>query len=363
MKVTVAQKNLRRALAFCERIAARNTSLPILANTLLKTENGRLRISATNLEVGIHAVIGARVEGVGEVAVPARILSDVVNAIGDDALSLLVSKDSLIIHTPSLKTTILCQEAKEYPIIPKITTEPCAKVESADLASLLGSVIDSVALSESRPELAGMYLRLAPKEIIAAATDSFRLVERRLANKTDTQHAVIVPRATVAELLRLVSNTAGEVAIRIGDNQIAFTHDEFELISRLVDGRYPDYTKVIPEKTTTKVIVGKEEFEKAIRTAALFSSSIADIKLACHGGMLTVTARNSAKGEAEATVPVTTTGEEFELSLNHAYFLDGLKIIPTENVVLEYTGKGTALILRPEDGPSGIVYLIMPLRA
>lgn len=164
------------------------------------------------------------------------------------------------------------------------------------------------------------------------------------------------------ELARVLTDVDGDLHIVTGDNQVMFIHDDFEIVSRLIDGKYPDYHKVIPERALSKVLARKNDLEDAVKAAALFSSSISDVKIECGADGVTVTAKNSSKGEAQTTVEGNLKGDPFEITLNHHYFLDGLKAIDTDKVVLEFTGKGSPFVLRPNDDKKEATYLIMPLR-
>jgi len=363
MKLTVNQKNLRRALSLVERVVARNVALPILSNVLLKTENGRLKISATNLEVGINYLIGAKIEEVGDIAVPARIFSDFINNVNEESITLTTKNNSLLINSKKYKTQILGFDTKEYPIIPKIKESGICIISAKQLQTALSQVIDSVALSESRLELAGLYARFKSNELTLAATDSFRLVERIVSVPCSQETSIIIPRNTVTELIRVTSEIEGDITVHISENQVAFVSDDCEMISRLIDGKYPDYKRVIPEKFHSKTIVSKDELEKNARLAGLFSSSISDIKLTSTKDKLQISAKNSDRGEAQIEIEAILKNESFEISLNYHYLLDGLKIMPTGRVVIEFTGVGSPLVLRPEGDSAQLVYLIMPLRS
>lgn len=362
MKVIVHKKNLQRALGFVERVTSKNTALPILSNLLLKTENGRLRLLATNLEVGISAAIGAKVEQPGQIAVPGRILADFVRAAQGEVISLTTEQKTLSVDAGAYKTSLLCFDAAEYPLIPKIDGPATYTIPSTELGRMIASVIDSVAVSESRPELAGALLSFQDEASVMAATDSFRLVECRIPMRNKQKTSVIVPRGALTELLRILTGVDGDITVKVADNQIAFSHEDVEVVSRLIDGKYPDYHKVIPEKFLAKALVRKDELENAAKIAALFSSSISDIKLDGLNGRIHVNAKNASKGEVQADIEANTKGDAFDIALNYHYFLDGLKIIPTEKVVIEFTGKGSPFVLRPNNDDKNLVYLIMPLR-
>ena len=362
MKITVHKDRLQRVLGFVERVTSRSATLPILSNILLETENGRLRVSATNLEIGVSSLIGAKVEDEGRIAVPAKTLSDFIRGVSEENIGLELKQNTLTVRAGKYRTTILCFDAGEYPIIPKISGGNEFDVAAQDFRSLLTSTADSIAASDSRQELAGAFLRFEEDSMTMAATDIFRLAEQRIPGAFAHGGSAIIPRGTITELGRILSDIEGRLQIRIAENQIAFTHDEFEVISRLIDGKYPDYRKIIPEHSLTRVLVRRDEVENAAKVAALFSSSISDIKIECDEHELRISGKNSSKGEATAGVESNMKGESFEVSMNYHYFLEGLKILPSEKVVLEYTGKGSPFVLRPNDDESRIVYLIMPLR-
>ncbi len=362
MNITVSQKNLKQALFLVERVAARNSSLPILQNILLKTEQGRLRVSATNLEIGITMRIGAKIEEVGEIAIPGRILSEFISTIQQDAITLTTKNNSLFVDAEHCKTQILGFDAKEYPLIPKIKEPPICRIPGAVLKDIAASILDSVAISEARPELAGMCMRFAGDTLVCAATDSFRLIERMVSLKSVANQTIIIPRATVTELIRIGGEVSDDLDMRIGDNQLSLVSDDFELVSRLVDGKYPEYAKFIPEKALSKALVSKDDLGQKIRLAGLFSSSISDVKLECSDNSITIAAKNSSRGEVKASLPALLKNEPFEIILNFQYLLDGLKAISTPKVLLEFTGQGGPLVMRPDDDKRSLVYLVMPLR-
>ena len=266
------------------------------------------------------------------------------------------------INSEKYKTQILCFDAKDFPIIPKIKTKSLASIPTKLLRNSLLTVLDSVAVSETRPELSGVLVDLSNDKVVFAATDSFRLTEKRVDFKNTQKQTMILPRNTVVELIRICSDIEGELDFNINDNQISFSNDDFEIVSRIVDGNYPDYKKVIPDKFISRVLVKKEELEKTIRLAGLFSTNISDIKISCLENKVVILAKNSDKGEIETSIDASLKNEAFDVSLNFHYLLDGLKIIETDKVIIEFTGQGSPLVLRSNDDKKDLVYLIMPLR-
>ena len=363
MKITVNQKNLKKAINLVEKVVSKNTSLPILNNILLKTENGRLKVSATNLEIGVNYIIGAKIEEIGQIAVPARIISDFIGNTVDDKVLLTTKNNILSINSEKYKTQILGFDAKDFPIIPIIKSKPLADMLVKLLKNSFLTVLDSVAVSETRPELAGIYMDFNNEKIVFAATDSFRLTEKRVDFKNFNNQSFIIPRNTVVELIRIANELEGDLSFNASDNQISFSNDDFEMVSRIIDGNYPDYKKIIPEKFISRILVRKDELDKTIRLAGLFSTSISDIKINCSENKMTILAKNSDKGEIETVIDSSLKNQPFDVSLNFHYLLDGLKIMDTEKVIIEFTGQGSPLVIRPTNDKKDVVYLIMPLRS
>lgn len=361
MHLVVNQKNLKRAIGLVEKVVSKNTSLPILQNILLKTENGRLRISATNLELGINTLVGVKIEEVGEIAVPVRIFSDFIGTVQDEKVTLITKNNTLHINTEHYKTKILGFDPKDFPIIPKIKSDTLVSIPAHSLKNSLVKVLDSMAVSEARPELAGVYIQIQNNQAIFVSTDIFRLTEVSMPAQASSSASVILPRNTVTELVRMCGDVEGDVQIKYADNQIAFIADDIELISRVIDGTYPPYKNVIPDKFVSRALIKKSDLESNIRLAGLFSSQISDVKISCAEDKLTITAQNSEKGDIETDIPVTLKNEPFELAINYRYMLDGLKHMPGNEIILEFTGTGSPLVIRPSDDKT-LVYLIMPLR-
>ena len=282
--------------------------------------------------------------------------------IRDEKITLITKNNSLNINSDKYKTQILGFDPKDFPIIPKIKGESFSIVPAKVIKSGLSSILDSIAISEARPELAGVFVQFTDKQLIFSATDSFRLAERIMELKHKEENSFILPRTTVLELIRLLNDVAEDISIKYNDNQVSFSTDNIEIISRLVDGTYPDYKKVIPDKYISRLLVKKEDLDKNVRLAGIFSSNIADIKLSCTEKNLVITAKNSDKGEIQIVTESVLKNEPFDISINHHYLLDGLKIIPTEHVIIEYTGQGSPLVIRPEHSTKDLTYLIMPLR-
>ncbi|MBI2062656.1 MAG: DNA polymerase III subunit beta [Candidatus Yanofskybacteria bacterium] len=361
MDLVVNQKRLISAVRTVEKIVSKNISLPILNTILLKTDNGRLKLSATNLEIGINYWLGVKINENGEIAVPARVFSDFINNVTDEKLSLITKKNTIFINSENYKTQILGIETKDFPIIPQIKKEASFKINSQKVKTALTSVIDSASLSETRPEISGVYVSISSKKAEFAATDSFRLSEKIIDLLDSSAKTFILPRNTVVEIIRVAENIEGDLSFVVSDNQILIYGDDFEIISRLIDGHYPEYKRVIPEKFVALAKVQKSEFEKSIRMASIFSSSISDIKIKADKDLMEISAKNSDRGEIAANLACEIKNKPFEISVNYHYLLDGLKSVSTDHVILEFTGDGGPLVIKGENQKDH-TYVIMPLR-
>ena len=361
MDIIINHQKIQSALRVIERLVSKNISLPILNTILLKTDGARLRLSATNLEFGINYWIPAKVNKNGEIAVPVRVFSDFFNNIYDEKLSLSVNKNIITINSDNYKTKILGMETKDFPLIPKSQSELRFKINSQSLKGGLLGVLEAASLSETRPEIGGIFININKNKAEFAATDSFRLAEKIINLNSEVSKSFIIPRNTAIEIVRILENINEDLSLNISDNQIFIYGNEFEFISRLIDGHYPEYKKIIPDKYISLVKINKVNLEKNIRMASIFSSSISDVKLKADNNNLQITAQNNDRGEIVANIACLTKEIPFEVSVNYHYLLDGLKLISTENVIINFSGDGSPLVLKGEENKDQ-TYVIMPLR-
>ncbi len=361
MKIIINRNKLQAAIRSVERVIGKNISLPILNTILFKTKGGQLRLTATNLEVGIQYRIGAKIEEEGAIAVPARVFSEFIGNVQDEKITLTTEGNILLVNSEHYQTKILGMGTEEFPLIPSLRATVEFKLPGALIKEALGSVIDATSLLETRPELTGVLVGVGHDRVTFAATDSFRLAEYIAPAATGIEKSFILPRATALEIMRLAGEHEGAVDIAVSENQIAARGEDFELVSRLIDGRYPEYKKIIPEKYVEEITLGKQELERNVRMASIFSSSISDLLIKVNKGQMVVTAKNSDRGEIAAQLPCGGATSAFEVTVNYRYLLDGLKIFTGGDIVMGYTGPGSPLVLKGA-GQKHQVYVIMPLR-
>jgi len=352
-------------LGIVKNITGKNLNLPILNTVLMTAKNNLVNFSTTNLEMGINYYLNTPVESEGRVAIPSKIITDFVSNIKDEKIEISLKDNTLSIQSSNFKTKLICFDSKDFPLIPKLKKESPIILSSRVLRNALGSVFDSVSLSQTRPELGGIFVNLNRAKIHFASTDSFRLTERIISASCPKNISVIIPRNTAAELIRILSDYEKDISMNIEENQIQFSSDDFDIISRLIDGRYPDYQKVIPSKFISQALFKKEDLQSNIKLAGLFSSNINDIGLRVDRKEAVVFSKNSDRGEFNSRIKSNFSiqiEEPFEVLLNYNYLADGLKNMPSDDVLFEYTGEGAPVVLKPKDPELNFTYLIMPLK-
>ncbi len=376
MVCTCTQENLLQGLSLVGHIAGKNAQLPILANVLIQAEGGQLKISTTNLEMAISVIVRGRVDQPGEYTVPAKLFQEYVSLLGEGKVELSLTNDGLEIKADGKVTNIKGIAATEFPLIPKLAKGSAYQLEAEPLRQALQQVAFAVSASDSRPELAGVacYFHSAggPGTLMLAATDSYRLSERKLNLVTGGNQAeakCIVPARAVQEIARILSSYKDDVAMpekidwAMAENQLAVSFGSVELVSRLIEGSFPDYKRIIPTQFRTHCRVKRTELMRAIRASSLFSrQGIYDVKLEMTtDGSLTVSSSDTGTGAHRATLQAVVEGESNKVTLNFKYVNDGLAAMDTDQVTLSVIDSMNAVVVRPE-GREGFQYVVMPIR-
>jgi DNA polymerase-3 subunit beta len=363
MKLQVTQANLAKALNTVARIANSRNPLAILSNVLLKTENNRLSIAATNLDIGITHFIGSKIEREGAITVPARLMQDFVSSLPDGVLSLELTENKLHIATNQYKSTINGIVADDFPVMPAIKEGVTWKSPAADFKKALSQVVFAASSDDARPVLNGVYFHAASGRAVVAATDSYRLAENKL-SKVSKPVNFLVPATATQDLLRIISDTDKEIAVTHDDQQVLFEVGDISLVARLIEGNYPDYRKLVPTKFTTVAKLARADFLNIAKVSALFARESAGsitIKADKDDNSVSINAIASQLGEntASADAKITSGGE---ITLNSRYLIDALNAFTTNEIEFCFNGKLEPIILRSVGEPD-YLHLIMPLRS
>jgi DNA polymerase-3 subunit beta len=369
MKIICVVSKLKEAIDNGERIITKNLTLPILNNLLLRTEKNNLIVSSTNLEVGVHSWLSCKIIEGGEMTIPAKLLSGIVSNLKNGNIELETKKGKgLIIKADNYKGEIKGQDAQDFPIIPKITKDHHINLSAQELADSLSQVIPFTSISETRPEITGVLFKKEKNQefISLVSTDSFRLSEKKifLKNKFKSEEfSFIIPQKTAAEALRL-SHGKEEVNIIINKNQISFQFPQNELVSRLIEGNYPDYSSFVPTEFKTELIADREELIKTIKLVSLLSSRINDITFSNNSskkGMVSVFASDSDLGENSAFLKAEIKGDPLEISFNWHYLLEGLLHTKGKKVIMKFTEKTKPTLVKSTED-TNYIYIVMPIR-
>jgi len=361
MKLQVTQENLNKALGSVARIANSRNTLPILSNVLLKTENNRLSISATNLDIAITHFIGSKIEQNGSITVPARLMQDFISNLPDSVLNLELNDNKLKITTDKYQSTINGIPAEDFPIMPAIKGGSLWKVAARDFKKTLQQVVFAASNDDARPVLTGVYFHTSGGNVVAAATDSYRLAERKISKSKESIN-FLVPATAANDLLRIISDNDEEVAITHDEQQVLFQVGDVTLVARLLEGNYPDYRKLVPGKFTTVASLKKADFTNIAKISSLFArESAGSITLKVEDDKVSINAVASQLGENTATADADVTGGG-EVTLNSRYLIDALNSFGAEVIEFCFNGKLEPCILRSASEPN-YLHLIMPLRS
>ena len=381
MKFSCTQENLNQGLSVVSHIASKNINLPILSNVLVRCENGVLKLLSTNLEIAISCIVRGKIEDAGEFTVPSKLFSDYVALLPKDRVDVSLDGNSLAVSCASYKTTLHGIPASEYPLVPTIERRHRIAVKVGDLRKAIGQVLFAVAANESRPEISGVMMKFVNAQdglkIVMAGTDSYRLAEKIIpANKAKSTEimdpiSVIVPSRTIAELVRIIGvfkdeTDSQDLEIHVGDGQLMFYYNNCEIISRTIEGKYPDYRQLIPDRFETEVVLEKDELMRAVRATSLFSRiGLNDVHFSFSAGQpIHVASKNSQTGEHSVDLEGAVTGKNNEVTVNFRYFLDGISNIDRETVLVQLNDAMSPCIVRPasSEHESDYLYIVMPIR-
>jgi DNA polymerase-3 subunit beta len=374
MKVTILQENLARGLGIVARAVSPRSTLPVLANVMIATDEGRLRLSATNLEMGITCWIAARIEDEGSTTVPARTFADLVNTLPDDqvALTLDASTQTLNLRSGTSINDIKGIDAQEFPPMPVPEMDGAVQLNVVDFKEMIYQVAFAASTDEARPVLMGVLVMVENDQITMAAADGFRLSVRTatLSSSAPEPINVIIPARALSELARIASDGEETISMVVpkGRGQVIFRVKDAELTSQLIDGTFPDYQQIIPRSYKSRTLVSTASLLKACKQAEIFAregSNVArlDIKPA-QGEMepseVEISATSEETGKNETIVEATVDGSGVLIAFNVKYMREALEVIKTPNVALETSAANAPGVIRPV-GEDDFLHVIMPM--
>ncbi|MCS5621299.1 MAG: DNA polymerase III subunit beta [Nitrospinaceae bacterium] len=366
MKLTIGQEEFITGIQAVQNVVSTRTTLPILANVLMKAEGNQLKMTATDLDVTITKTVKATVEEEGSFTMPVKKLHNIAREVGGKQVKIEVNKGICSIESGSFSTRLNGLPEEEFPPMPEFSEQNIIKMEQAKVKSMLRRTAYAVSLDENRYVLNGLFLSFKDKKLTMVATDGRRLAlaEEEAEQPQEKPIEIIVPTKAIQELSRQLGEE-GEVEIKITENQASFSTGEKEegaaqVVTKLVEGAYPNYKQVIPSESKYRVTMDKEELLHALKRADIMTSDKANsVKLTFTENNLMLTSNTPEVGESKETMAISYSGEETSIAFNPQYFIDPLKALEEEEVHFEFTDQlspGVIKVNRP------FLYVIMPMR-
>ncbi len=373
MKLVCTKENLKKGLFAVSRVVGTGNPLAVLNNILFKTDQGRLKLSSTNLEIGVNTWIGGKIEEEGALTVPARLINEYINNLPTEKVVISAKDTVLNLDSENYHTNIKGLSSEDFPLIPRVLNEAYAKINPEELKKALSETIWATAANETQPEISGIFMAFSAEggttsggeegQLRIAATDRYRLAERTvgLAEPINTAREVIIPSRTIGELYKILGINKSPVEVYFSESQVLFKFDETEIISRLIDGAYPDYRQIIPKGFKTEAVVGKEDLIHALKAASLFAPESNNIQVKVEKSGMTIAASSVSAGENVTKVAASISGEPNTATFNFRYLLDCLSSLPEEKVVLKMINDASPAALIPQ-GRDNYLYIVMPIK-
>jgi DNA polymerase-3 subunit beta len=364
MKIECIKERLGEAVSKAEKIAGKNPTLPVLSGLYMKAEDNTLSIKATNLDLGISIVIPAKVTEPGEIVVPANILSSFLSSLQKEKnISLSSDGQTLEIKTGNTSANIKTLPVEDFPIIPEISDDGAFIIPSKDLTLGLRSVLYSAAVGSMKPELSSIYIHYEDDGLVFAATDSFRLAEKRIKVKTMPHFKhILLPQKNAQEIVRILDSVNEDISLSLEENQVALKVGNIYIYSRVIDGVFPDYKQIIPKETTSTVTILKQDLLNSLKTSLIFSDAFHQLHLSLHPSkkVFEIESKNSSIGENTYRVPATIEGEELDINVNYKYFTDCFSAISSDTINIKFNGQARPIIMSGS-GDKTFMYLVMPM--
>ncbi len=373
MKVSVLQENLAHGLGIVSRAVSPRSTLPVLGNILVATDEGRLRLSATNLELGITCWIGAKIEEEGSTTVPARTVTDLVSTLPPNQVSmdLNVRTQTMNVRCGTSNTDLKCIDSQEFPPMPTLDMEGGIEIDADDLRDMIQQVVFAASSDEARPILTGVLMSVEDEEITFVAADGFRLSVRttNLSSPLERNFQAVIPARSLGELARISMDGSETITMLLPpqSGRVIFRTQNTELVSQLIEGTFPDYAQIIPQGHDTRTVLSTDAFLKACKQAEIFAregSLIAQVSITPGGdlkpGTVEISGQSEETGSNQTVVDASIDGPPVLIAFNVRYLREVLDVIRTPNVALETTTGTSPGVIRPV-GEKDFLHVIMPM--
>lgn len=368
MEINIAQSKLAKALNVVAKVAGGSkATLPILNNVLLKAEGEKVTLTTTNLDMAVVDFLPVKAVEDGSITVPARLLADFVsNLPRENAVKITSKGEKITTEAGKYSSTMNGSPAKDFPELPEIDEEKAVKFKMGvdEFKAGINQVIIASSNDMTRPALTGVYFNTADGSLFVAATDGYRLAEKKLIDKIESEVKAIVPTPSLQEVMRCVSDSVDEVEILFDEVQARFRMGEVEITSKLIDGSFPDYRQLIPKENEIQVAVEKDELIRVTKLAALFAKEVGGsivVESSPEKGGIVVASVANELGENDSVIEMEVS-ESAKVTLNSRFVLDALNAIEEKKVLLEFSSKLTPAVVKNEKS-TGYTHIIMPLKS
>jgi len=371
MEFEILRDNLKNGLNIVERATGKNLTLPILNNVLIETKESFINLTCTDLEIAIISKNLAKIKKEGKIVVPTKLLLNLVSLLPNRKITLSLDNKNLFIECENFKSQIRTYNPEDFPIIPKIKTSEFIEIENKTFCEGVSQVVEVTSPSQIKPELSGVYFLFSDNLLKMVGTDSFRLAEKKieLEKRISKEFSFILPSKTVRELINILRDKNGKIKIFSSPNLVLFDFESKEIssfvqvTSKIIEGEYPNYQEIIPQKYKTKIILKREDFLNHIKTASLFSGRINEIKLSVQPpkNKVSLFAKTPETGESQSSLFGKVEGEKLETSFNYKFLVDGLLNIKSSEVTFELSDEEEPGVLKPV-GDLSYVYVLMPIK-
>lgn len=360
MKIECLQENLIDAVNVVEKITGKNASLPILSSIVIEANQNSLVLKSTNLDMGIEMVVPARIDEPGSVAVSGSVLSNFLSGVSGEKIKMEVKDSNLKISTSKNNTTIKVLPVDDFPVIPRVQGDSFT-LDGKQFVKGLKSVWYSASTSGVKPELSSVYIYCEEGYVVFAATDSFRLAEKKVKIKKSKDFgSILVPFKNVSEIVRVIEKADSDVQITLSKNQISCEFESVYLVSRVIDGVFPDYRQIIPKESKTTIVVLKQDLIQALKISNIFSDKFNQVHIRIEPTVFEITTKNNDIGDTSNQVEAVVEGEPIEVNFNQKYITDCFQSIESDSLSLTFNGANKPVVIRSIPDTS-FVYIVMPM--
>ncbi len=366
MKLDISLEKLKWGLSLVERVVGKHMTLPVLSCILFEAKKNTVTLKATNLDVGVEITIPAKSNEEATIAVPSSIIGPFISQIHDinQIISLETISSNLQITSSKTKGVVKTLPPEDFPSIPRISEPKSFSMPSKVFVQGLKSVWYSSSLSSVKPELSSVYVYRDGDNLVFAATDSFRLAEKKIKTALSVGLGeVLIPFKNIPDIIRILEGMGETVKVSMNKNIISFENDNMYVVSRVIDGVFPDYRQIIPKGYTTEAVVLKEDFWNALKVSNIFSDKFNQVHFVVDPKkkLFEVQTKNSDVGENKTSIDAALTGDPMEINFNYKYITDCFQSIEADSVSLQLSGLNRPMVIRPISGDQTFMYLVMPM--